>query len=139
MEDIAIKPPELADITPLQHEDDYVEPEKPDILKLEFPAMARQIDDARVNGKDDAYIRKELARRESEAALYYPQAEINNYLGRTKQTNDQLFDAVKDEKYQPYIDIMRHKLQKEKVIDIVNTANYSGFAPSFLLVNHDNK
>lgn len=112
---------------------------KPDTLKLEYPALGRLIDDARQNGKDDSYIRKELARRESMAALRYPQEEINKYLGRTKRTNDELYDAVQREQYTPYINVMRHVLPKERIIDIVNTARYSGFNPSFLLSNHDNK
>ena len=111
---------------------------KPDTLKLEYPALGRLIDEARQNGKDDSYIRRELARRESIAAMQYPQGEINKYLGRTKRTNDELYDLLQNEQYTPYIEVMRHVLPKEKVIDIVNTARYSGFNPSFLLTNHKN-
>ncbi|MBR1439324.1 MAG: hypothetical protein IJ587_12405, partial [Synergistaceae bacterium] len=124
-------------LTPLEHVSNK-NTDKPDTLKLEYPAMSGLIDSARLNGKDDTYIRRELARRESISALYHPQNEINKYLGRTKQTNDALYDAVQNEEYSSYAEAMRHILPKDRVIDIVNTAKYSGFAPSFLLSNHAN-
>ena len=117
--------------------EDFTTPEPPkpqDTLLLQYPALADKINTALQNGVNRDVLRERLAQCESLALTQYNPSEINNYLGRTEKTQNAFYDAMKEQKDNSYVEIMRHKMPEGKVRDVVRTAALSGFDPGVLLM-----
>ncbi len=113
----------------------YTPPTPPDTLKLEYPALSSQIDQAISNGWTREQIRRYLGRRTELALTQYTPQEINKMLGRDENSITQLMQEMKRQNDNSYVQIMKYDMSENKVRDILNTSEYSGIAPSILLTH----
>ncbi len=109
--------------------------EPQDTLKLEYPALASQIDEAISQGWDRNKLRQYLAERESIALTQYSQQEINSFLGRNDENIEQFWKAMKKQNDDAYVKIMKYDMNEAKVRDILKTSQLSGIAPGVLFMN----
>ena len=89
---------------------DYVKPEPPDTLKLEYPAFANKIDEALQQGKDRNEIRKHLAMAENIALTQYNMQEVNKFLGRNDKSIMKTIDVMRAQEDNSYVEIMKYDM-----------------------------
>ena len=108
-----------------------------DTLELEYPALATQIREALTKGWDRNTLRRFLAEREITALTQYSMDEVNQFLGRNENTRRELWTAMKHQRDDAYVQIMKYDMSEDRVRDILRTAELSKIAPGVLLLNPD--
>ncbi|MBQ7263644.1 MAG: hypothetical protein IJR14_07985, partial [Synergistaceae bacterium] len=108
-----------------------------DTLKLEYPALAEDIDRLLTKGWSRDDLRRHYAGCETRAHMFYSPEEVDAALGRTDQTKRDLWDAMSAQRDDAYVRIMRNDMSERKVRDILHTAKSAGIAPGLLLRNYD--
>lgn len=108
-----------------------------DTLKLEYPALSSQIDNAISQGWDRTKLRQYLAERTKLALTQYTPQEVNQMLGRDENTIRKLVEEIQLQNDNSYVQIMKYDMSENRVKYILNIAKYSGIAPSVLLMSND--
>ncbi|MBQ7262167.1 MAG: hypothetical protein IJR14_00455, partial [Synergistaceae bacterium] len=107
-----------------------------DTLKLEYPALAEDIDRLLTKGWSRDDLRRHYAGCETRALMFYAPEEVDAALGRTDQTKRDLWDAMSAQRDDAYVRIMRDEMSERKVRSLLHTAKSAGIAPGLLLRNH---
>ncbi|MBQ9564715.1 MAG: hypothetical protein IJU98_03910, partial [Synergistaceae bacterium] len=104
-------------------------------LTLEYPALAGDINRALAQGWDRDKLRGYLAGREMYARMHYRQDQVDGLLGRTAETREKFWRAMKTQQDDAYVRIMQDEMSEGKVRDILRTAEITHKAPGLLLRN----
>ena len=108
-----------------------------DTLKLEYPALSSQNDQAISNGWTREQIRRYLGQRTKLALTQYTPQEVNQFLGRDENSIRKLIEEMQLQNDDSYVEIMKYNMSENRVKYILNISKYSGIAPSMLLISND--
>ena len=104
-----------------------------DLLALQYPRYATQLNEARGEGYTDEEILQFLGGREAEALLYYPIQEVNSYLGRTGKTMQEAAQTHWDSQRAAYAKITGKS--EEDVEERMKAGQLIGVPASTLLID----
>lgn len=104
-----------------------------DLLALQYPRYATQLNEARGEGYTDEEILQFLGGREAEALLYYPIVEVNSFLGRTGKTMQEAAQTRWDSQRAAYAKITGKS--EEDVEERMRAGQLIGVPASTLLID----